>query len=156
MIIQNFKILDQATETLIDYGDNPRQFILVHERYLPPLSVMFYCPKCGDVWAKCEVIADDKRQSWQSYARVCRKCPMHPMSDVPAGSMYFGWDKGFNEALPKELVEREFNIYFDHLNRNGALECQIKQAQQAAHFRALTYASSAQAEPAKPTVSVRL
>jgi len=71
------------------------QFLGTH--VVLPESKLWFCPHCGDVWARAVV----EKAEWQSY-RV--PCPKHPKG----GSLWLSWDKEYLAALPKPVLEYEF------------------------------------------------
>ena len=82
--------------------------VFVHADLQAPCSYLFYCPCCGDAWARCPVEhnATQAISTFQAWARVC---PKHRQSsiDVP-GSLWMNWEADFTAAFPEEVVRWEF------------------------------------------------
>lgn len=79
-----------------------------HEVYGRRHGIVFVCPECGDIWAKCVI----PKSNWTTMLRVCETCPSNPYN-WPSGSLLLDWDPEFNAALPPGIVEREFKLHLD-------------------------------------------
>ena len=82
-----------------------------------PMSYLFYCSECGDVWAKCPVHnpATGEVQPFQGHRHPCRKCrPRYwdQRGQLP-GSLLLEYDDEFTEALPNEVLRRELLLAID-------------------------------------------
>ena len=99
-------------------GETPRVKVDWNGLWAPPLSAMFFCAMCGEVYAKCPVVFEDGTHSqWQSYRRVCAKCGKNSsVGEDPSGSLWLSWDRDFLNALPLEVMLREFEL---HLKARG-------------------------------------
>ena len=80
-----------------------------------PLSGLWFCQHCGEVFAKAPVLRPDGTLTpWQSYRAICRKCAFRSIyqSEVP-GSIWLSWDDAFLSALPPSIITWEFNRHLD-------------------------------------------
>lgn len=93
-------------------GDCPRAFVLVHAEIQQPASALFFCRKCGEVFARCPILhPGGKSTHWQSFAKLCRKCS-GDSTEVP-GSLWLSWDKEFLGALPMPVLQWELERHLD-------------------------------------------
>lgn len=100
-------------------GQAERELVYVHNERRRPMSGLYFCSECGEVWAKCPVVGDDGVASpWQSYRTLCRKCFHYSktMFQVP-GSLTLSWDKDFMQALPMPVLAWELDRHLDHYER---------------------------------------
>ena len=101
-------------------GEAPRGKVFWHEQLAEPPSDLFYCPICGEVWAKFPILRDDGSCcKWQSYSRMCRKCgPKHQrfLSDWP-GSVTRTWDREYMQALPVPVLVWELERHIESWER---------------------------------------
>lgn len=75
-----------------------------------PQSYAFFCPLCGDLWARCPVEANDGlTEEFMVWTKCCKKHGRHSF-DLP-GSLYMAWDKSFSDSFPDELLREEFKHY---------------------------------------------
>jgi hypothetical protein len=72
----------------------------------PRGSTGYYCPHCGDVWAR---LINPKSSQWVFYAADCEKHPTayNTLFGVPAGSICKSYDLPLLDALPLDLLRRE-------------------------------------------------
>lgn len=101
-------------EVFIDgryYGRMDLPFGRVGKVHTPPEGAVFFCPHCGDVWAR---VLEEGRYH-QGYAVGCSK---HSHWDVP-GSLWLSWDSNWNAALPPDAIRREFLLTLDHWSREN-------------------------------------
>lgn len=74
---------------------------------MPRRSIAFFCPQCGEIWARLVSTEDTK---WGPVVhRSCDKCgPLNPPYDFErAGSLTFSYDADLYNALPVDLLRRE-------------------------------------------------
>ena len=84
-----------------------------------PHPFAFFCPHCGDLWARCPVETPaHTKVLWLSWSRPCRKCPPHS-GEIP-GSLILPWEPEFNSALPEEVLRWELNRHLDWLEKKVA------------------------------------
>ena len=73
-------------------------------------SVAYFCPGCGEVWARVILSGTEVGKAarlWQVYQRTCGKCPTAHPQDLP-GSLILASTMEILEELPKALWETEF------------------------------------------------
>lgn len=102
-------------------GDTLRSLTRVHEQLTEPLSLLFYCKFCGEVYAKCPVMrADGSTTQWQSFRCCCRKCAARSslLSDWP-GCVWLSWDRDYLAALPEPVLQWELLRHIDSYERTG-------------------------------------
>lgn len=85
-------------------------------RGMLPLSLLLYCPECGDPWARFPVEYKDGRiATWSAYAHTCRKHKGLSYGQRVPGSIWVGFDSDFTGALPLSVllweVQRELDFY---------------------------------------------
>jgi hypothetical protein len=90
-------------------GQGQRSFEFVHNQVIPPHSLAFFCQACGDIWAR--VLVQDGSE-FQVYSRRCQKHSKYFFD--PGGSIWFTWDRDWQEALPKAILQREVVLLCDH------------------------------------------
>lgn len=73
---------------------------------LRPLSTAYFCPECGEVWARAMIPG----QKWEVWHLHCEKHELPYPFRVP-GSMWIPWERTFNDALPRVVLEREFYLH---------------------------------------------
>jgi predicted RNA-binding Zn-ribbon protein involved in translation (DUF1610 family) len=72
--------------------------VRVREHLVEPESIAYFCPRCGDVWAR--IVVCDTSRLWGISNNLC---PRHGL-----GTMWIGYEKEHMAAFPRELLEREF------------------------------------------------
>lgn len=99
-------------------GETVREKVDWNGQWAPPVSALFFCAVCGEVFAKCPVVLEDGTNSqWQSYRKVCaRHGGDRVLGEDPPGSLWLSWDRDFLKALPLEVMLREFEL---HLKARG-------------------------------------
>lgn len=70
-----------------------------------PRSIAFFCPKCGEIWARAAV----EGAEWRTSHVECSDCGKLGVVNFP-GSVWQHFDDDFNRALPPALFERELEI----------------------------------------------
>lgn len=96
-------------------GEAPRG--LASRTNSPPPSLAFFCPQCGEVWARCPI----DNQRWTISHSPCEKCDRIDILTLP-GSLWRALDTEFQNALPREALLREFHLalkYLDYLQSEG-------------------------------------
>jgi hypothetical protein len=79
-----------------------------------PLSLQFYCPQCGDVWAKAPItFPDGTTTAWLAYRAGCRKHPQH--YSQPGGTLFLSWLAEFSEALTEGALRRELDLWWNFI-----------------------------------------
>jgi hypothetical protein len=99
-------------------GESPRG--LQHRTNAYPLSIAFFCPSCGDIWARCPV-EGSPRSRWRVAFSACERCDRIDILNLP-GSLWLPLDTDFQNALPHAALLREFHLalkYLDYLQSEG-------------------------------------
>lgn len=110
-------------------GSFVRPAMLVHAERQPPRSYAYFCPACGEVWARCPVTrlhsADGGSggnrgsvQEWQIQGGYCQLHP-GPSPYTVAGSLLLSWEPEYSNYLLScpMVVKREFEVHLDFLER---------------------------------------
>jgi hypothetical protein len=93
-------------------GSSEREMIYVHAQKQIPYSYAFFCPVCAALWATCPVeMISGKPEHFQVLTRACHRHYHHAM-EVP-GSIFVGWDKDFNNAIPLEALRWELKQHLE-------------------------------------------
>ena len=71
-------------------------------------SEAFFCPKCGEVWARLPIYEEEKLLPWSVNTASCEACNYLP--SMYPGSLLRGTDYEFRDRLPKELYLREIEL----------------------------------------------
>lgn len=101
------------------YGKVERDFLWDRKSLgAKPMSDLYYCLACGEVWARLPVWYDGKLCQWQSHRTFCSKCenPWSASLCEPEGSIWRSWDTQFLKHLPQPVLEREFWL---HMTKAG-------------------------------------
>lgn len=102
-------------------GEAPRGGILIHASSAEPLSLLWFCQHCGDVYARAPVYRPDNTLTpWQSFRATCQKCAASQTyySEFP-GSLWLAWDTEYLSALPEAVLQHEFSVAADSYDRFG-------------------------------------
>ena len=100
-------------------GEALREPKLIHATLQPPMSYLFFCGYCGEVFARCPVIGVGGNISpWQSIRCCCRACSSKArfQSEWP-GCITLSWDHDFTNALPMPVLAWELERHLDHYER---------------------------------------
>jgi hypothetical protein len=96
-------------------GTTKRSTEIIHGAVMAPRSLAFFCPECGEIWARHYV----EGQFWQTMALACDKHPPRHPAWV-TGSMWIDWDKAYQLSMPMACLLREFwwhLNWWEHFNR---------------------------------------
>jgi hypothetical protein len=75
----------------------------------PGPSFIYFCPKCGQQWAR---VTGGTDPYWAQLVRPCPFCtPAGGDWVAPAGSLYPGYHTKFYEALPLSTLRIELSLY---------------------------------------------
>jgi len=88
-------------------GQSPRTVRFVHANLQWPDGLLFYCPNCGEAWARIAV----EGSKTYAYAQPCRKCPGH-YGAIP-GSVWIDWDADYRAAMPPRVLARELRLHLE-------------------------------------------
>lgn len=94
-------------------GQAPRSRVMVHGEPQYPRPYAFFCPCCGDVWARCPI--DGAPEDWMVWSLACRKHRVGQLG-VP-GSLMLTWDAAFNKGFPQEVIEWEFERHLEFIEK---------------------------------------
>lgn len=98
-------------------GEATRESFFLHGELAEPLSGLWFCSHCGEVFAKAPVVrANGKPTPWQSHRACCRKCVAKSASEVP-GSLWLSWDDKLLASLPPAVLLWEFERHLDKAER---------------------------------------
>lgn len=76
----------------------------------------YFCPLCGEVWAKATVHG-------AVYNVWAAKCDRHPDREIYwewAGSIWRDWERDFEDAMPRRVLERELELHMKAAERRYA------------------------------------
>ncbi len=92
-----------------------RTFVRVKEEVCQPLSLLFYCARCGLVYCRAPLRGPESPSwaggNWQPVAGICADCPPIRERDVP-GSIWLRLDEDYQLALPDTVLRREVALHF--------------------------------------------
>lgn len=94
------------------YGKMRLPFGRVGKEPTPPEGGAFFCPTCGEIWAR---VLEEGR--WHQVYTV--GCSKHSHWDIP-GSLWLSWDSNWNAALPPEVIRREFHLVLQQWEKEDA------------------------------------
>jgi hypothetical protein len=77
---------------------------LIRAQYSRPFSIAYFCPYCGEIWARRIVQGGDPQ--WVLWNKPCSKHP-HSLSRGLSGSVWLGWGTDSDRNLPKAVLRRE-------------------------------------------------
>lgn len=100
-------------------GESQRHDEYKEKTLSEPDSLLFYCQRCGEVYARCPVYRPDgSLTAWQALRATCRKCGPHQqwLSEWP-GSVWLSWDREYLAALPVLVLQWEFDRHIDSWER---------------------------------------
>ena len=80
-------------------------------------SYAYFCPHCGDTWARCpvEIPAWQQPSQWTVWNCPCKSCKAYS-GQVP-GSLLFPWDAVYSELVLSAIPHWEFQRHLDHAER---------------------------------------
>lgn len=78
-------------------------------------GIAYYCPECGEVWARLVLWESNGRQCLLDAERV--SCEKHEDQWAVAGSLLAVGLEDLIELLPEPALRREFNIYIKRLEK---------------------------------------
>lgn len=81
-------------------GHKVRGLQRTHEQLHVPFSHHYFCPACGEVWAKV-VVMDEKTK----HCFLPKPCPQHGL-----GSLLCSWDDYLNLSLATKAILREIDL----------------------------------------------
>lgn len=98
-------------------GQGRRSWEFFHNQPIPPESKAFFCEHCGEVWAR--VVSTEGTKHFAVYSMGCAKCRNPYRFMNPPGSIWMDWDKDWQDAMPKAVLQRELRLHCEFwLERN--------------------------------------
>lgn len=91
---------------------------IIHAERQPARSMAYFCPHCGEVWARAVV---EGCLQWDVSAVYCRDHP-GPSPFVVAGSLLLSWDAEYTNCLLNcpDVVKWEFERHMEFYERRIA------------------------------------
>ncbi len=68
-------------------------------------SILFYCGKCGEVWARLY-----NGRPWLAFCRPCAKCPPSGLPELTARGSLMTFPPTLETAMPREIWDRELQL----------------------------------------------
>lgn len=101
-------------------GGFVRPAMIVHAERQPPRSYAYFCPHCGEVWARAEVAGCTQ---WEIGGGYCKEHAGPSPYTVP-GSLLLAWELGYNASLLScpDVVRWEFERHMEFAERRYAEE----------------------------------
>lgn len=103
-------------------GSVVRPAMIVHAERQPPYSVAYFCPHCGEVWARAVTTnGNGQVQKWEIGGGHCRLHPGPSPYTVP-GSLLLAWEPEYNALLLScpDVVKWEFDRHMEFIERRIA------------------------------------
>ena len=100
-------------------GSVTRPATIVHAERQPPYSYAYFCPDCGNLWAKCPVSDTNGRvMKWQIQGGHCKDHP-GPSAFTVAGSLLLAWEEEYSALLLScpDVVKWEFDRHMEFIER---------------------------------------
>ena len=100
-------------------GSFQRPATIVHAERQPPYSLAYFCPECGDIWARCPVFdSNGRRTKWEIGGGYCMLHP-GPSPFTVAGSLLLSWEPEYSALLLTlpEVVKWEFDRHMEFFER---------------------------------------
>ena len=98
-------------------GCAPRGLLaLAPGQYAAPLSKLFFCGTCGEVFAKCPVSDGSRVMPWHSVYATCRRCP--PSSGLHVPGSIWHHEAEFVAAFPDAVLLEEVLRHLDYIESN--------------------------------------
>lgn len=114
----HFRRLFFASDSFIAEAPCEHQFR--HEELQAPLSYLWFCSHCGQVFARSPVIklANGQMQEWQSFKALCGGCHNRSRNfHLVPGSIWLPWDPDYLAVLPDAVLQREATLHLQHFDR---------------------------------------
>ena len=89
-----------------------------HAELHRPMNVAFFCPLCGDIWARRVVEGGDPQ--WVLWNRLCKRHPSS-ISRGCSGSVWQNYDTEYLTNMPLDLLRREFLLHMETIYDNTLL-----------------------------------
>jgi len=82
-------------------GEMQLGVVQIHGQLFPPEGRAYFCPDCGDIWAR--IVVQDRPS--RAVTIPCRRHHKHPY--WPGGSIWLSWERELMAALPPQVLARE-------------------------------------------------
>ena len=92
---------------------------IIHAERQPPNSYAYFCPTCGEVWARCPTTDNNgESRPWQIQGGHCRLHP-GPSQFTVAGSLLLAWETEYSALLLScpDIVRWEFERHMEYYQR---------------------------------------
>jgi len=100
-------------------GSVVRSHVIVHGERQPAYSYAYFCPDCGELWAKCPVTDENGFvNKWQIQGGHCRLHP-GPSQFTVAGSLLLAWEPEYSALLLScpDVVRWEYQRHMEYYDR---------------------------------------
>jgi hypothetical protein len=97
------------------FGPFPISYERSHAELHRPFSIAWFCPFCGDIWARRIIAGEGKDSTWTLYHIPCSKHP-HSLSRGLSGSVWLSYETDFLNHMPLPVIRREALL---HLGANN-------------------------------------
>jgi hypothetical protein len=96
------------------YCERP-DLIAVQGELAPPVSVAYFCPSCGEVWARAAI---DNRP-FMVHVMPCNRHPQQDFGLRVPGALTLPWDAEYSNSFPQEVAAWEFMRHLEWVERKG-------------------------------------
>ena len=80
-----------------------------------PRSIAYFCPLCGEIWARAVVQGSDR---WSVSHSDCTRCGRWSLISVP-GSLWHSWDPNLTQSFSEPVLRREWGLAAEFYQRYG-------------------------------------
>lgn len=105
-------------------------------------SYAFFCPACGEIWARCFV----EGEPWAVVHTPCERCGKFSVIEVP-GSLWIPLHPEFNNSLPRSLLLREFTLALKYNDSLANVNWNEKSPTSSAIFGSIKSSESSRTAP---------
>ena len=97
------------------YGGFVRSSMVIHAERQPPRSLAYFCPHCGEIWARAEI---EGCTQWEIGGGYCKEHPGPSPFTVP-GSLLLAWEPEYCELLLScpDVVRWEMTRHLEFIER---------------------------------------
>ena len=103
-------------------GNIPRKKLFIHGELHEPQHYAYFCPSCGNLWARLPVDGTVTENWWRIVGGYCRKHPERSNPFSVAGSLMLGWEPEYCELLLScpDVVKWEMARHLEFIERKIA------------------------------------